>query len=52
MARMSGPLSRENVIKSLENKHRACGIITENLCHYMENIRQHREGNNRRDLLI
>ncbi len=51
MTRISGPLNRIHVIDLLEKKHGICRVITENLCHYMENTRQYREGN-RKSLVI
>jgi len=45
MTRVSGPLNRVNVIDILEKKHSSSRVITENLCHYMENTRRYREGN-------
>ncbi len=48
MSRISGPLNRISVINALEEKHGLTRVITENLCHYMENARHHREGNRKK----
>lgn len=47
MSRMCGPLNRCQLIDSLEKKHNFFRVITESLCHYMENTRRYREGNRR-----
>ncbi len=47
MIRLSSPLNRISIIDILENKHQLTRVITENLCRYMENVRQYRDGNRR-----
>lgn len=43
MNRMSGPHSRTHVIHLLESKNSILQILTENLCQYMEKLRQNRD---------
>ncbi|CAF4705975.1 unnamed protein product, partial [Rotaria socialis] len=43
MSRISYPLNRISLIDRLEEKHKITRVITENLCHYMENTRNCRE---------
>ncbi|CAF5187649.1 unnamed protein product, partial [Rotaria magnacalcarata] len=43
MSRISYPLNRISLIDRLEDKHKITRVITENLCHYMENTRNCRE---------
>ncbi|CAF1148229.1 unnamed protein product [Rotaria sordida] len=43
ISRMSYPLNRISLIDILEKKHKLIRVITENLCHYMDNARQYRE---------
>ncbi len=45
MGRISGPLNRISVIDILEKQHNVSRVITESLCHYMENTKRYQEGN-------
>lgn len=44
MSRMSGPLNRMSVINVLQDQHGICQVITESLCHYMDDTRRYNEG--------
>lgn len=44
MSRLSGPMNRVTVINILEDQHQITRVITESLCHYMEQTRRHQEG--------
>jgi len=44
MSRISGPLNRISVINILETQHSITQVITESLCHYMDNTRRYQEG--------
>ncbi|CAF3578443.1 unnamed protein product, partial [Rotaria sp. Silwood2] len=43
ISRMSYPLNRIGLIDILEKKHKLTRVITENLCHYMDNTRRYRD---------
>ena len=43
MSRISGPLNRMTVINLLEEQHKLSRVITESLCHYMEQTRRYQE---------
>ena len=44
MSRISGPLNRMGVISLLEDQHKISHVITESLCHYMDDTRRNHEG--------
>ncbi|UJR08730.1 hypothetical protein I4U23_012987 [Adineta vaga] len=43
ISRMGVPSNRLAIIDVLEQKHQLSAVVTENLCHYMNNIRQQRD---------